>query len=297
MDQTKINEFFELLFPDQSSASCFTDFINGIYITPVYPHKSRKKAERFCINPISINKDHEPEKSSSEYASKDRGRRADVNVTEFRNILCEFDKNTIEEQIEWLNNSRLPYSAIVHSGKKSLHIIISLSTPVRSRKEYNVLAKQLYAAILKAGIKVDDSTSNPSRLSRYPGAIREDTGIEQELLYVGNHVDKGILKTWIKQHAPKTPARAPKKPTSNKELTEKYISRTTQKLIKEHIHYTESRHAAFKSAATQLRKSGHEIEEIEELLLPAYEQIIPERNELGFLLKWVDKNIIPEDLS
>lgn len=295
MDQSKINEFFELLFPDQLSASCFTDSIKGIQVTPVYPHEVRKKAERFCINPVHLNKDSEPEKSDSKYATKDRGRRADVNVTEFRNILCEFDKNTIEEQIEWLNKSRLPYSAIVHSGKKSLHVIISLSTPLRARKEYNVLAKKLYSAIINAGIKVDDSTSNPSRLSRYPSAIRSDTGIEQKLLFVGKPVDKGILKTWIKQHAPKPPAKAPKRMLTTKETSAKYVSRTTEKLIKEHIYYTESRHEAFKRAMTQLRKSGHEIEEIEAMLYDAHCKIIPERNDFGSLLKWVERHIIPEE--
>lgn len=291
MDQTNINKFFELLFPDQLSASCFTDSIKGVQVTPVYPHESRQKAERFCINSLELHKDNNP---TEYWHEPSKGRRADANVVEFRNILCEFDKCPIEDQIKWLNSSRLPYSAVVHSGKKSLHIIISLLTPLRSKKEYNTLAKNLYKAIINTGIKVDDSTSNPSRLSRYPGAIRSDTGATQELMYVGNHVDIGILRTWIKQHAPKPPARAPKKLLTNKEASHKYVSRTTERLIKEHYYYTESRHAAFKNAATQLRKSGHEIEEIEALLYNAYCKIIPERNEFGLLLKWIDKNVIPE---
>lgn len=292
MDQTKINEFFELLFPNQSSASCFTDSVKGVSVTQVYPHESRQKAERFCINSLAFNKDYNP----TEYWHKPhKGRRADANVTEFRNILCEFDKNTIEEQIEWLNNSRLPYSAVIHSGKKSLHVIISLNEPLRSKKKYTSLVKKLYAAILNAGIRVDDSTSNPSRLSRYPGSIRSDTGLEQKLLFVGNPVDMGILKTWIKQHAPKPPVKPPKKTYTAKEKSAKYVSRTTEKLIKEHIYYTESRHEAFKRAMTQLRKSGHEIEEIEAMLYDAHCKIIPERNDFGSLLKWVERHIIPEE--
>lgn len=292
MDQTELNKFFELLFPDRASATCFTDSIKGIAVTPVYPHEIRVKAERFCINPLMLDRDNNPTES---WHKPHKGRRADVNVTEFRNILCEFDKNTIEEQIEWLNNSRLPYSAVIHSGKKSLHVIISLSEPLRSKKEYNSLAKKLYRAISNTGIKVDDSTSNPSRLSRYPGSIRSDTGIEQELLFVGKPVAKGVLKTWIMQHAPKNLAKAPKRLFTDKESSARYVSRTTERLMKDHYHYTESRHTAFKNAAIQLRKSGHEIEEIEAMLYDAYCKIIPERNELGLLLKWVERHVIPEE--
>lgn len=294
MGQTELNKFFELLFPDRASATCFTNSIKGIAVTPVYPHEIRVKAERFCINPLMLDRDNNPTEG---WHNSDKGRRADVNVTEFRNILCEFDKNTIEEQIEWLNNSRLPYSAVIHSGKKSLHVIISLETPLRSKKEYNNLAKKLYAAIKNTGIKVDDSTSNPSRLSRYPGAIRSDTGVEQRLIYVGERVRNGILKTWIKQRAPAQLNKI--KTTSAKrrdnETAHRFVSKTTAKLIKEHIHYTESRHTAFKKAAVQLRKSGFTIEEIEEMLLPAYRAVIPERNELGGILKWVERHVIPEE--
>lgn len=294
--QTNINRFFEVIFPDPGAAfTSITDALKGKESTEViaiFPNEQRRVRERFCINSLYPDKDLNP---TDFWHRPDNARRADINVTVFRNILIECDKKSIEEQIEWLNNSSMPYTAVVHSGTKSLHIIISLEKPLRNKADYTRLCSRLYSTIAYNGLPIDETCKNPSRLSRYPGVIRSSSNKEQELLFIGNRVDNGILNTWIKQREPKKIIKKSIKKRDKKDIIEKYISNTTNKLIKEHQYYTESRHEAFKRAAVQLRKSGYEIEDIEALLLDAYNTVIPERNELGLLLKWVGLNIIPED--
>lgn len=121
--------------------------------------------------------------------------RRDDNVTAFRNILVEFDKLSIKEQHKLIERSGLPYSTLVYSGGKSLHVIISLETPLQSKEAYKALAKQIYKKLGGADV-VDDKTSNPSRFSRAPDAIR-DNGVRQDLLEVRARVPNQLLYDWL----------------------------------------------------------------------------------------------------
>lgn len=295
--QENINRFFEVLFSDMAGAAnahtSITDALRGkesTEVVSIFPHESRRVRERFCINTLYSDIDKNP---TEFWHRANVARRADVNVSCFRNILVECDKVSIEDQVKWLNNSSLPYSAVVHSGDKSLHIFISLEEPLKSKQEYTRLCTKLYGAIAKEGLPIDESCKNPSRLSRYPGVIRSSTNKEQELLFVGDRVKNGILNTWINQHKPRDVKKLPKAKLNltKKEAAERHISHTTNKLIKEHEYYTQSRHEAFKRAAVQLKTAGYDIDEIEEKLSDAYHAIIPERDELKSLLRWVDRNV------
>lgn len=124
--------------------------------------------------------------------------RADSNVTSYRNFLLEIDSIPLNQQIQ-LVTSKLPVSAITFSGGKSYHFIISLKEPLTNESDYRRAVRGLMEAVPEA----DKSTKNPSRLSRLPNVIRPDTGLLQELVYLGNRVDIAKLPEPAPYHEPK----------------------------------------------------------------------------------------------
>lgn len=166
------NNFWQVLFDDRDK-TCATDTPYGITLSFV-DYCAGFKTQYFSINPM-----HQS--------------RADANVTTFRNILLEFDKLTLENQMT-LIISQLPFASQTFSGNKSYHAIISLETPAKNRAEYDELVKRVYARFPDA----DPANKNPSRLSRTPGAIR-DNGNLQRLQFVG----KRISQAEFDSHFPK----------------------------------------------------------------------------------------------
>lgn len=102
------------------------------------------------------------------------------NVTEFRYALVECDNMELSEQRRIIEEMRLPAAALIFSGKKSIHAIVHVDAA--SREEYRRRVEYIYSACQSAGLSVDISNKNPSRLSRMPGVIRD--GRLQELLAV-----------------------------------------------------------------------------------------------------------------
>lgn len=165
-----VQKYLELLF-DKDEVTCF-----GVtmYDTKV---RERKYTDKLVvINPL-----------------KPDTKRADANVTKYRNFLIEFDKGTIEEQLEFIKDSGIPYASIVYSGSKSLHVIVSLIDPVKDLNTYKELFKRISKAL---DGKNDTQTNNPSRYTRLPGAIREN-GNEQCLIELGSRVTYTELNTWL----------------------------------------------------------------------------------------------------
>lgn len=119
--------------------------------------------------------------------------RRDEFVTAYRNILCEFDFGSIEEQIEMIKKSGIPYTALVYSGGKSIHMLISLETPLENKAAYKALVKRIYRCLPGA----DKANSNPSRLSRLPGRIRPDTGKPQRLIELGYRISNDYLESHL----------------------------------------------------------------------------------------------------
>lgn len=111
-----------------------------------------------CINPVSFD-----------------GRK-DANVTDFRHALVEFDTIPIEAQWQLIVQSRIPCTAVVHSGGRSLHAWVRVDA--KDRKDYDARVKALYEHF--ANYKLDQQNKNPSRLCRLPNCER--FGKQQELL-------------------------------------------------------------------------------------------------------------------
>lgn len=184
------SDFFNTLF-DQDEATCFS---KDIYTTTVYAvkdHQNHSDSQFFCINPLSSTDRH----PTKEKHKKEVPRKADANVTVFRNILLEIDKDmTIEQQKAFFEGIEMPHSTVVFSGSKSLHYIIALETALDDEKAYRALVKRVHAA---ASGKPDPATKNPSRFSRFPNAFRTDKGNTQSLVHVGKRINNEELEAWL----------------------------------------------------------------------------------------------------
>jgi hypothetical protein len=162
----KTTDFLDLLF-EWDEKICFSDDVYGTRLSP----RMHWYGQFFSINPL-MNK------------------RADANVVALRNFLIEFDDISKEEQLKALEH--VPYSTLVWSGGKSYHAIISLDEPLADRAAYNEVVQRLQAKLPD----MDKATSNPSRFSRLPGAIR-DNGNEQKLMELRSRVSLEALNEFL----------------------------------------------------------------------------------------------------
>lgn len=100
----------------------------------------------------------------------------DEHVTKFRHVLVEFDDiPTLEEQWHLINEAKLPCTAVITSGNKSLHAWVRVNA--KNIAEYEHRRKMLFDHLED---HVDTNNSNPGRLSRLPNSRRFDS--RQELL-------------------------------------------------------------------------------------------------------------------
>lgn len=102
------------------------------------------------------------------------------NVTDFRYTLVECDNMELSRQREIIEQLKLPVACLVFSGKKSIHAIVHVDAD--NKEEYRKRVEYIYRICQGAGLSVDISNKNPSRLSRMPGVMRN--GKLQELLAV-----------------------------------------------------------------------------------------------------------------
>ena len=129
------------------------------------------------------------------------GFRCDENVYKFRSFLIELDADTIENQIAYIKTMKMPYSAMVWSGSKSVHTLITLDQDLGSLDTYKYIAKWLLSIMSKA----DQQTTPPSRCIRMPGAIRPETGNKQILLEIKNRISLDDLYSFLAKHKNKKP--------------------------------------------------------------------------------------------
>lgn len=181
-------KFYTTLF-NEGEGVCWSIDCYGTAVYPVESWEAYQGAPFFCINPLHLGLDNAPTRN---YHSPKLGRRADVNVTTYRNILVEFDSMPLNDQAAYVAKIKMPYTSVVYSGGKSFHFIISLETPLADREDY----RELVSALHKKLEHSDITASNPSRLSRSPNAIR-DNGRPQTLIELGSRVPLDEFKTWL----------------------------------------------------------------------------------------------------
>lgn len=101
---------------------------------------------------------------------KNGGSRSDSNVKDFRYCLVESDNMSLSQQVAMLKKMNIPIKLMVFSGGKSVHAIVKIEAD--TEREYSRRVAFLYDYCSSHGFTIDESTKNPSRLSRLPGAKR-----------------------------------------------------------------------------------------------------------------------------
>ena len=185
-----MNPLFEILF-DPGEYTCFADNPKGTRVFSV-DFYNKQRHGFFSINPLDGTRDREPIEA---YHHPLKPRRADVNVTAYRNLLVEMDKDSLADQWAFVQDIGMPYSSCVFSGGKSYHFILSLETPMVSRAAYDDLVKRLYRAL---GDRIDSACKNPSRLSRSPDHLRADKMKFQSVRDLRGRISSESLEAWLK---------------------------------------------------------------------------------------------------
>lgn len=193
----------------------------------------------------------------------------DINSTAFRNYLIELDTGTIEEQIGYIKASGIPYSAMIFSGGKSVHILISLSEDLPDEKIYRKIALWILNILPLA----DDKCKNPSRKIRIPGAERTP-GKFQELLEFKGKVNPRELGDWLNQHESAKPKDRPKRERSDKADISQ-VRRWAQKMLTEGFPLGMGRNAGWFALAAEFSVSGFTEEQTIELFEQFY---VPEHD-------------------
>ncbi len=181
--------YFKTLF-DPGEYTCFT---TSIYNTNVRPVADQCTHEFLCLNPLLPDRDTQPDPKKPKH-HKDIGRKADCNVTAFRNFLIEMDNVPLFDQFPIIQKCGLPFSTSVYSGGKSIHFVVSLIEPCVNEEHYREIVDLIHRGVGKH--LVDPACKNPSRLTRNPGAWRSDKDKEQKLIEVRHRVSLLDVQSW-----------------------------------------------------------------------------------------------------
>ncbi len=93
------------------------------------------------------------------------------NVVRMDHVLVEGDEQEIGRQLAVIRSLRLPCSAVVHSGGKSVHAVVKVGAGT-DKAVYAERVGLLFKALSDAGLTPDVKCKNSSRLSRLPGPSR-----------------------------------------------------------------------------------------------------------------------------
>lgn len=116
--------------------------------------------------------------------------RCDACVAGFRYAVAEFDDLPLPEQLAIWRGLRLPIVALIDSGGKSVHAWIRVPG-IDSNERWSLSVEQgLYSQLL-VPLGVDSACRNEARLSRFPGALRAETGRFQHLLFLAETPEGG----------------------------------------------------------------------------------------------------------
>ena len=191
-----------------------------------------------------------------------KGWRLDANCTAFRSFLIELDSMSIQDQYNYVKNSGMPYSAIVFSGNKSLHYVITLDKPILDVRAYKFCGHWI-ANIMK---EADPQPSKvPSRGIRFPGHIRESTGKEQKLLEIHDRVKREHFNIWLNRHMDKKPVLSMPQKRATKP-NPKYLANWAINELKNGIDESKGRNNRWFSLGFEFYMAGYDLEQTIQML-------------------------------
>jgi hypothetical protein len=200
------------------------------------------------------------------------GFRNDKNCYIFRNFLVELDNYERNLQIGYLKKLEIPYSAMVWSGSKSTHTVISLSEPLPDEKTYRLI----YKWILNIVSLSDQALGNPSRSFRNAGVIRPETGLEQELIELKTRISHKELFAWLNKYEHLRPKAKEKKVVPPGQADFSRLSPWARIMLIKGIDFKDrGRNQTYYALAFDLAKAGFTEDVGTELLL---ERFVEERD-------------------
>jgi len=190
-----INKFFYTLFSGNSSIVA-----GDMYATTpdlmgnIVSRSEITNYQLFTVNSIHPSIDFGYGINPDKY-QPNRPRRADINASSLNNFMFEIDCLPLDEQLEFLYSTGIPWTSIVFSGNKSYHAILSLENNIAEPhteegvKVYKQVWKQLAAYMnhLYGSDIIDPTTLNPAQFTRFPNSVRyiDDKHNKQTLEFFG----------------------------------------------------------------------------------------------------------------
>lgn len=152
------------------------------------------------INLISPNENAKENKCSSSdlilvAINPINGFRRDECVTAFRSFLIELDIGDIKTQLNTIEYLKMPFSAQVFSGNKSVHTVITLDEDLPDEKTYRTIGNWIFNIVSMC----DQNCKNPSRSIRIPGAYREPNK-KQRLIKINKRISHKELMDWLNRY-------------------------------------------------------------------------------------------------
>ena len=217
------------------------------------------------------------------------GLRCDEIVMKYRSFLIEMDTGSIPIQINTLKHLKMPFSAQIFSGNKSVHTVITLDEDLKNRIQYDLIVKWIYAIITTA----DKACANPSRAVRIPEVYREP-GKKQRLIELRQRVSHTELFAWLNRWPHLMPKLKPKRVIPEGEADYSKLSNWAKSQLKRGIVFKNGRSNTWHALAYDFALAGYSEEQTIELLGQHYqeESDFKEREWLGTIesaFKRVDK--------
>lgn len=195
----KREEFLKVLFDRDDNVAWGKDDQDACRPEYPYPMFLHTEAVKFCINPLSTWRDGK-------------------HTTAINSLLFEMDKDPdeniipIKKQVRLFENSKLPYTTMVYSGGKSIHVIVRLTEPL-DEKMFRPTWLAISKALTNAGCFIDPATMKIPQLSRVPNSIREDGTlfnddyevvgkgpVKQQLIFIKERVSLLELTRWLNEN-------------------------------------------------------------------------------------------------
>ena len=197
-----------------------------------------------------------------------KGFRNDKNCYKYKNFLIEMDQHERSLQIDYIKRMGLPYSAMIWSGSKSVHVLISLEgNGLPDEKSY----RKIYKWILNVATMSDQALGNPSRCIRICGVIRPETGLEQELIEFKGPVSYKELAEWLNKHPTSAPKeRIKRKPSKEADISQ--IKPWAAKLLKNGFPAGMGSNHGWFSLGAEWAVMGFTEEQAIEMLEPYFEE-------------------------
>ena len=184
----KRKEFLEVLFDsDDYVAFGKNDMAASKAIYPI-PEWYTTNAMKFCINPLGRNQ-------------RRNGENIGDNIYSFLFEMDKDENNQIipaKEQIRMFVNSGIPYTTMVYSGSKSIHLIVRFTEPI-TQKWFRSWWEAMNRVLVSKGLPIDPATMKIPQLSRVPNSMRDVDGdkVCQKLININKRIEQSEMLEWL----------------------------------------------------------------------------------------------------